>query len=100
MPSVTSHTAGETSVSSTDEARPRKPPITAPRVVQSFHSTDISSTKKRALPAHRRGGDIDLRLATLLDDLGLPRRDAHEAINDAVMAGLAFVKLRRLLAKG
>ena len=55
--------------------------------------------KNRALPAHRRGGDIDLRLATLLDDLGLPRRDAHDAINDAVMAGLAFVKLRRLLGR-
>ena len=36
------------SVSTTEEIRPRKPPITAPRVVQSFHSTDISSTGKLA----------------------------------------------------
>ncbi|MEO7151012.1 MAG: 3'-5' exonuclease [Burkholderiaceae bacterium] len=53
--------------------------------------------KNRALPAHRRGGDIDLRFATLMNDLGLPLRDAHDAINDAVMAGLAFIKLRHLL---
>jgi DNA polymerase-3 subunit epsilon len=53
--------------------------------------------KNRQLPAHRRGGDIDLRFATMMKDLGLPLRDAHDAINDAVMAGLAFVKLRRLL---
>ena len=53
--------------------------------------------KNRQLPAHLRGGDIDLRFATMMTDLGLPLRDAHDAINDAVMAGLAFVKLRRLL---
>ena len=53
--------------------------------------------KNRQLPAHERSGDIDLRFATMMSDLGLPLRDAHDAINDAVMAGLAFVKLRRLL---
>ena len=49
--------------------------------------------KNRQLPAHQRGGDIDLRLATLMKDLDLPMRDAHDAVSDAVMAGLAFVKL-------
>jgi len=53
--------------------------------------------KNRQLPTHQRGGDIDLRFATIMKDLGLPLRDAHDAINDAVMAGLAFIKLRRLL---
>lgn len=53
--------------------------------------------KNRRLPAHQRGGDIDLRFATMMNDLELPLRDAHDAINDAVMAGLAFLKLRRLL---
>ncbi len=56
--------------------------------------------KNRQLPAHQRGGDIDLRFATMMSDLGLPQRDAHDAINDAVMAGLAFVKLRCLLQGG
>ena len=56
--------------------------------------------KNRQLPAHQRGGDIDLRFATMMNDLGLPQRDAHDAINDAVMAGLAFVKLRCLLQGG
>ncbi len=40
--------------------------------------------------------NIDLRFATMMKDLDLPLRDAHDAINDAVMAGLAFIKLRSL----
>ena len=52
--------------------------------------------KNRQLPAHQRGGTIDLRFATMMSDLGLPLRDAHDALNDAVMAGLAFVKLRNM----
>jgi DNA polymerase III subunit epsilon len=55
--------------------------------------------KNRQLPAHERGGTIDLRFATMMNDLGLPLRDAHDALNDAVMAGLAFVKLRALLRR-
>ena len=41
---------------------------------------------------------IDLRFATMMSTLQLPVRDAHDAINDAVMAALAFVKLRQLNA--
>ena len=54
------------------------------------------------LPANQRHNipTIDLRFATLLNDLGLPLRDAHDAINDAVMAALAFIKLRQLLGRG
>lgn len=56
--------------------------------------------RNRRLPAHERGGQqIDLRFATMMSDLKLPLRDAHDAINDAVMAGLAFIKLRHLLAQ-
>jgi DNA polymerase III subunit epsilon len=53
--------------------------------------------KNRQLPVHARGGMIDLRFATMMNDLALPLRDAHDALSDAVMAGLAFLKLRRLL---
>lgn len=53
--------------------------------------------KNRGLPPYKQGGDIDLRFATMMADLGLPMRDAHDPLNDAVMAGLAFVKLRALL---
>jgi DNA polymerase III subunit epsilon len=52
--------------------------------------------KNRQLPPHERGGTIDLRFATMMKTLDLPTRDAHDALNDAVMAGLAFVKLRAL----
>ena len=52
--------------------------------------------KFRQMPAHARGETIDLRFATIMNDLALPLREAHDALNDAVMAGLAFVKLRSL----
>jgi DNA polymerase-3 subunit epsilon len=53
--------------------------------------------RNRQLPAHLRGGTIDLRFATMMNALGLPLRAAHDALDDAVMAGLAFVKLQSLL---
>ena len=50
-------------------------------------------------PSHQQGNvDIDLRFATLMADLSLPTREAHDALNDAVMAALAFIKLQRLRA--
>ena len=54
--------------------------------------------KFRQLPPYRQqaNADIDLRFATLMKDLDLPLRDAHDALNDAVMAALAFIKLRQL----
>ena len=56
--------------------------------------------KFRQLPAYQQqaNANIDLRFATLMNDLGLPLRDAHDALNDAVMAALAFIKLRHLRA--
>ena len=57
--------------------------------------------KFRQLPRHLRDNPvIDLRFATLMNDLELPLRHAHDALNDAIMAALAFVKLRCLLAAG
>lgn len=54
--------------------------------------------KFRQLPPYQQhdNAGIDLRFATMMRDLDLPLRDAHDALNDAVMAGLAFIKLRRL----
>ncbi|MDO8767851.1 MAG: 3'-5' exonuclease [Burkholderiaceae bacterium] len=54
--------------------------------------------KFRQLPAYQQqdNASIDLRFATLMHDLGLPQREAHDALNDAVMAALAFIKLRQL----
>lgn len=51
--------------------------------------------KNRQLPIQLRNERIDLRLETIMRELELPCRDAHDALNDAVMAGLAFLKLRR-----
>ncbi len=53
--------------------------------------------KYEQLPAHARDSTpIDLRFDSLLTDLGLPVWPAHDAVNDAVMAALAFLKLRAL----
>ncbi|RFO96160.1 3'-5' exonuclease [Rhodoferax lacus] len=54
--------------------------------------------KFRNQPAHLRqdAPQIDLRFNTMMSDLGLPLREAHDALNDAVMAALAFIKLREL----
>ena len=66
-------------------------------------SIEVSSLyydyKFRQLPPYQQQANvqIDLRFDTLMEDLGLPTRDAHDAINDAVMAAMAFIKLRALL---
>jgi DNA polymerase-3 subunit epsilon len=54
--------------------------------------------KYKQLPSHTRieNQTIDLRFDTLMRDLGLPLWPAHDALNDAVMAALAFLKLRQL----
>ncbi len=54
--------------------------------------------KFRQLPPYQQQAnpDIDLRFNTLMVDLNLPVRDAHDALNDAVMAAMAFIKLRQL----
>ena len=52
--------------------------------------------KFRQLRGHEQDRQIDLRFDTLMAELDLPRRDAHDALNDAVMAALAFIKLRNL----
>jgi DNA polymerase-3 subunit epsilon len=53
--------------------------------------------KYRHLPSDARDtGSIDLRFDSIMKDLGLPMRPAHDALNDAVMAALAFLKLRQL----
>jgi DNA polymerase-3 subunit epsilon len=36
---------------------------------------------------------VDLSFARILADLELPVLPAHDALNDAVMAGLAYLKL-------
>ena len=56
--------------------------------------------KFKQLPRHLRDQPIDLRFASLMNDLDMPSRNAHDALNDAVMAALAFVKLRQLRAAG
>ena len=53
--------------------------------------------KFQQLPHHARANSIiDLRFASLMKDLALPLWPAHDALNDAIMAALAFMKLRQL----
>lgn len=55
------------------------------------------SQLKRESYERQANPHIDLSFATLMNDLGLPMRDAHDAINDAVMTAMAFIKLRTLI---
>lgn len=52
--------------------------------------------KNRQRTGYEREAQIDLRFDTMMRELGLPAWPAHDALNDAVMAGLAFLKLRAL----
>ena len=42
---------------------------------------------------------IDLRLASLMTDPGLPERLAHNPVNDTTMAALPCVKLRAMAGR-
>ena len=76
-----------------DLAAARRAPAAAARSRSRRCTTTTRTASCRRTSAAAR---IDLRFATMMNDLGLPLRDAHDALNDAVMAGLAFVKLRAL----
>jgi DNA polymerase-3 subunit epsilon len=38
-------------------------------------------------------GNIDLRFDTILKDCGIPNMGAHNAVNDAIMTAMIFLKL-------
>lgn len=40
-------------------------------------------------------GNIDLRFDTILHDLGLPDMGQHNAVNDAIMTAMIFIKLKQ-----
>lgn len=54
----------------------------------------------RQLPAYQQTdrAAIDLRFASMMEQLGLPQRESADALDQAVMAALAFVKLQALRA--
>lgn len=41
-------------------------------------------------------GNIDLRFDTILKDLDLPNLHAHDALNDAVMTAMMYLKLQKI----
>ncbi len=45
------------------------------------------------------GSNVDLSFSHILQDLRLPEREEHDALNDALMTAMMFVKLRHLLKK-
>ena len=45
------------------------------------------------------GSNVDLSFHNIMQDLRLPERAEHDALNDALMAAMMFVKLRHLLKK-
>jgi DNA polymerase III subunit epsilon len=55
--------------------------------------------QRRQLPPYEEAAQIDLRFATMMGKLDLPMESVHDALSDAMMAGLAFIKLRHLLGQ-
>ena len=88
LPNVASHTDGDSTVSSTDEIRPRKPPITAPRVVQPFHRMDRISGGKLADAATANARDT--MKAMFCFSKAIPRTTATD-MPDATKAGLSIM---------
>jgi len=43
-------------------------------------------------------GNIDLSFDKILEDLGLPKLQAHDALNDAVMTAMMYLKLKQIKA--
>ena len=41
-------------------------------------------------------GNIDLRFDTIIKELALPKLEAHDALNDAVMTAMMYLKLRNI----
>ena len=41
-------------------------------------------------------GNIDLSFDNILEDLGLPKLQAHDALNDAVMTAMMYLKLKHI----
>jgi len=41
-------------------------------------------------------GHIDLRFDTILDDLNIPRMGKHNALNDAIMTAMVYIKLKHI----
>ena len=75
-------------------------PLLGVRLPQPKHEVSAMyyDYKFRQMPPYQQQAnpDIDLRFDTLMADLNLPVRDAHDALYDAVMAAMAFIKLRQL----
>ncbi|HYZ32236.1 MAG TPA: 3'-5' exonuclease [Crenalkalicoccus sp.] len=46
------------------------------------------------------GTAIDLRFASIMRDLGIPMLAAHDALNDAIMAAMAYLVLRDMQLRG
>jgi DNA polymerase-3 subunit epsilon len=59
---------------------------------QRYKHRETSAFARQSLP-------LDLSLPAMLADLDLPDCPAHDPFNDALMAALAFVKLRHLLGE-
>jgi len=70
-----------------------------PRIEVSSLYYDYCYRKIAATHAHHMP-QIDLRFSTMMKQLDLPMREAHDALNDAVMTALAFIKLKQLKESG
>jgi DNA polymerase-3 subunit epsilon len=67
-----------------------------PRIEISSLYYDYTIRQRRFQPIQ---GEVDLSFDSIMANLKLPRLPKHDPINDAIMTGLAYLKLRHLMER-
>ncbi len=65
-------------------------------ITLSNESIELSSMYYKRYKKHSAHEFIDLKFDTIMDKLDLPRLGQHDALNDAIMSAMIFLKLQKM----
>ncbi len=60
------------------------------------HSIEVSSMYYKTRPRNSEYAFVDLKFDTIMKELNIPELGKHDALNDAIMTSMIFLKLREL----
>lgn len=60
------------------------------------HSIEVSSMYYKTRPRNSEYAFVDLKFDTIMKELDIPELGKHDALNDAIMTSMIFLKLREL----
>jgi DNA polymerase-3 subunit epsilon len=60
------------------------------------HSIEVSSMYYKTRPKNSEYQFVDLKFDTIMSELDIPELGKHDALNDAIMTSMIFLKLREL----